>query len=174
MPTLRENIVHALPKAVSNIVLALIFWFAHFAVQQTLNPIDTEQIFIIQTGLLIVSGIFLVRALFNGLTIADHLTKSLLKRLGINEKWSRKRILKDLMFIIAVILVAAGLYPIISLSPNYEQVLQQIVTYSTLGFLLLFVFDIGRIFYRITENRANSVAIRFSNILSKDEEINEQ
>ena len=172
MTTLRENIVHALPKVVSNIFLALIFWIAHYAIQQTISP-DSEQIFIIQTGLLIVSGIFLVRALINGLTIVDHLTKSLLNRLGINEKWSRERILKDLMFIIAVLLVAAGLYPIISLSTNYEQILQLVVTYSTLGFLLLFVFDIGRIFYRMTENRANSAAIRFSNMFSKDDEINE-
>jgi hypothetical protein len=97
-----------------------------------------------------------------------------LKRLGIKEKWSRERILKDLVFIVAILLVAAGLYPIIIISSNYEQVLQQIITYSTLGFVLLFVFDIGRVFYKITENKANSVVNRFSNIINKDEQINEE
>jgi len=58
-------------------LLAVVFWVAHYAVLMALNPIYPEQTFLLQTGLTIVSGIFLIRALFNALTIADHLTKSL-------------------------------------------------------------------------------------------------
>ncbi|MBT8171977.1 hypothetical protein KJN74_03815 [Candidatus Bathyarchaeota archaeon] len=172
MTTLRENTENWLPKVVSNIVLAIIFWTAQYLVQLLLSPINTEQVYIIQTGLLVVSGIFIIRALFNGLKIVDHLTKSFLKRLGIKEKWSRERILKDLIFIVAILLIAAGFYPIITLATNYGQILQQITTYATIGFILLFVFDIGRIFYKFTENRVNLLVTRFSNNFNEDEKTN--
>ena len=174
MTTLRENAVNSLPKVVSNLILSIVFWFIQYIIQLLSSSISAEQVFILQTGLLIVSGIFLVRASFNGLTIADYLTKSFLKRLGIKEKWSRERILKDLIFIVVVLLVSAGLYPIINFSENYGQTLQIITTYSALGFILLFVFDIGRVFYRMTENKANSVVNRFSIAFSKDEKIDEK
>jgi hypothetical protein len=169
LTTLRENAVNSLPKVVSNLILSIVFWFTQYIIQLLSSSINVEQVFILQTGLFIVSVIFLVRALFYGLTIADHLTKSFLKRLGIKEKWSRERILKDLIFIVVVLLVAAGLYPLINLSQNYWQTLQLITTYSTLGLILLFVFDIGRVFYRMTENKANSVVNRISSVFSKDE-----
>jgi hypothetical protein len=129
---------------------------------------------VLQTALIIISGIFLIRGLFNSLTIFDHLTKSLLKRLGIKEAWSRERILKDMAYIIAVILVAAALYPVLNSVSHFEQVLQQITTYFTLGLILLFVFDIGRTFYKITEKKANSLANQFSNLINEDDKINEQ
>jgi hypothetical protein len=103
------------------------------------------------------------------LIIADHLTKKLLKRFGITEGWSRERILKDVTYIIAVLLVAAAVYPLLNLLPNFEQIFQQTTTYITLGFLFLFAFDIGRTFYRITEKKANSVANRFSDLINEDE-----
>ena len=174
MTTLREDIVHHSPKAVYNLVLAFVFWLAHFMTQIALSPINSEQAFLLQTGLIIISGIFLVRALFNALTIADHLTKKLLKRFGITEGWSRERILKDVIYIIAVLLLAAAVYPLLDLLPNFEQIFRQSITYITLGFLFLFTFDIGRTFYRITEKKANSVANRFSDLINEEENENEK
>ncbi len=93
-------------------------------------------------------------------------------RFGIKEGWSRERILKDMACIVGVILVAATLYPLLNLTSNFEQMLQQITTYFTLGLILLFVFDIGRTFYKITEKKANSLANQFSNLINEDEKIN--
>jgi len=41
-----------------------------------------------------------------------------------------------------------------------------------LGSIILFVYDIGRTFYRITEEKANSVANRISNSSNDEEKIN--
>jgi hypothetical protein len=172
MSTFQEDTVQRLPKIVSNLLLATVFWFSHYVVLVMLNPVNVEPAFLLQMGLLIVSGIFLVRTLFNILIIADHLTKSFFKRLGVNESWSRKRILKDTMCIIAVLLVGAGIYPLFELVSNFDQVLQQITNYVTLGLIFLFVFDIGRIFYRITEKKANSMANRFSNLINDGDKTN--
>ena len=169
MTALREDIVHRLPKLVSNLALAVVFWVSYYVVLVALSPINAEQAFLLHMGLLIVSGIFVVRALFNTLTIADRLTGSFLKRLGIKEGLSRERILKDTICIVGILLVAAALYPLFNLVSNFEQTFQQIITYFTLGLILLFVFDIGRSFYRITESKANSVAKRFSNLIIEDE-----
>jgi len=162
MNTLGEEILYRLPKVVSNLGLALIFWVARYIVLVTLNTVNAEHVFLLQMGLLIVTWIFLVRALFNVLTVVDRLTGSFLKRLGIKEGWSRQRIFKDAICIVAVLLVAAAIFPLFSELSNFGPLLQEITTYAALGFILLFVYDIGRTFYRITEKKANSVANRLS------------
>jgi len=172
MNTLPEEILYRLPKIVSNLALALILWVARYIVLVTLNTVNAEHVFLLQMGLLIVTWIFLVRALFNALTVVDRLTGSFLKRLGIKDGWSRQRIFKDTICIVAVLLVAAALFPFFNTLSNFEQLMQQITTYFTLGLIFLFVFDIGRTFYRITEAKANSVANRISNSRKEDEKIN--
>ena len=162
MNTLGEEILYRLPKVVSNLGLALIFWVARYIVLVTVNTVNAEHVFLLQMGLLIVTWIFLVRALFNVLTVVDRLTGSFLKRLGIKEGWSRQRIFKDAICIVAVLLVAAAIFPLFSELSNFGPLLQEITTYAALGFILLFVYDIGRTFYRITEKKANSVADRLS------------
>jgi len=165
MNTLREEILYRLPKVVSNLALALIFWVARYIVLVTLNTVNAEHVFLLQMGLLIVTGIFLVRALFNALTVVDRLTGSFLKRLGIKEGWSRQRIFKDTICIVAVLLVAAALFPLFNMLSNFT-------TYFALGLIFLFVFDIGRTFYRITEKKANLVANRISHSSDEEEKIN--
>jgi hypothetical protein len=169
MNTLREEIIWRLPKVVSNLVLALIFWITRYIIQVTLNIVSSELMFLLQTALLIIVGIFLVRALFSALTLFDRLTGSILKRFGIKENWSKQRIFKDTLGIVTILLVAAALVPFFSTLSSFE-LLQQIITYIALGLIFLFVFDIGRIFYRLGEKKANSVADRFSNSINNEEE----
>jgi hypothetical protein len=66
-------------------------------------------------------------------------------------------------------LIAAAVIPLFSSVPNSEPVLQEITTYSAFGLIILFVYDIGRTFYKITEKKANSVAERISNSDNKGE-----
>ena len=172
MNTVREEILYQSPKTFSNLALALIFWVARYIVLMTLDTVNAEFVFLLQMGLLIVTGIFLVRAAFNSLNIVDKLTGSFLKRLGIKEGWSRQRIIKDLMCIVAVLLVAAAIFPLLSNLSPFEPLFQQIITYAALGLILLFVFDIGSSFYRFTEEKANSVADRISNSINAEAKIN--
>jgi sterol desaturase/sphingolipid hydroxylase (fatty acid hydroxylase superfamily) len=169
MNTLREEILHRSPKVFSNIALAVILWLIRYVVLIILDSVNAQFVFLLQMGLLIVSGIFLVRGSFNALIIIDRLIGSLLRRLGIKEDWSRQRIFKDVLCIVAILLVAAAIFPLLNGLSNFEPILQQIITYTALGLILLFVFDIGRSFYRLTEDKANSVADRLSNSISNEE-----
>ena len=169
MNTLREELLHRSPKVFSNIALALIFWLIRYVVLIALDSVNAEFVFLLQMGLLIVSGIFLVRGSFNALIMIDRIIGSLLRRLGIKEDWSKQRIFKDVLCIVAILLVAAAVFPLLNGLSNFEPILQQIITYTALGLILLFVFDIGRSFYRLTEDKANSVADRLSNSISSEE-----
>ena len=172
MNTVRKEIRYKLPKLLANLALALMFWTMSHIALVTLNSVSTELAFLLQIGLLLAAGMFLVRTLFNALTIADKVTGSFLKRLGIKEGWSRQRIFKDLIYIVAILLVAAAIFPLFRNLSNFGPLLQEITTYAALGLIILFVYDIGRTFYRITEEKANSVANRISNSSDNGEKIN--
>ena len=134
MTTLREEITYRLPKVVSNVVIALIFWIARYIVQVALNIFSSELMFLLQTALLIIMGIFLVRALFNALILFDRLTGSLLKKFGVTENWSKQRIFKDTLGVVTILLATAALVPFFSMLSNFE-LLQQITTYLALGLI---------------------------------------
>ena len=165
-----EEIRNRLPKLVANVSIALIFLAASFIVLWTLSSISTEIVFLLQIGLLIAAGLFVVRTLFDALAIIDKATGQFLRRLGIKEGMSRQRVFKDTVYIVAILLVAATIFPLFSRLPNYGPLLQEITTYATLGLILLFVYDIGRNFYSLTEKKANSVANRISNSISNEDE----
>jgi hypothetical protein len=150
-------------RLVANGSIALVFAAMSYVALWTLNGVSTEIVFLLQLGFLLVAGIFLVRTLFDALMIADKVTGSFVKRLGIKEGLSRNRIFKDVTYIVAILLVAAAVVPLLRNISNSATLLQEITTYVVLGLILLFVYDIGRTFYRITEKKANSVANQISN-----------
>ena len=155
-------------RLVANGSIALVFAGMSYVALWALNSVSAEIVFLLQLGFLLVAGIFLVRTLFDALIIVDKVTGSFVKRLGIKEGASRNRIFKDTTYIVAILLVAAAVFPLLRNVSNFAPVLQEITTYAVLGLILLFVYDIGRTFYRITEKKANSVANQISNS-NKDE-----
>jgi drug/metabolite transporter (DMT)-like permease len=169
-----EEIRYRLPRLIANVAIALAFAGMSYIVLWTLNSISTEITFLLQIGLLLAAGIFLVRTLFDALKIVDKVTGLFVRRLGIKEDWSRQRIFKDTIYIVAILLVAAAIFPLFGNLSNFDPLLQKITTYAALGLILLFVYDIGRTFYRITEKKANSVANRLSHSSDEEDEINEK
>jgi len=165
-----EEIRYRLPRLIANVAIALAFAGMSYIVLWTLNSISTEIVFLLQIGLLLAAGLFLVRTLFDALTIVDKVTGLFLRHLGIKDGWSRQRIFKDTIYIVAILLVAAAIFPLFSNLSTFGPLLQKITTYVALGLILLFVYDIGRTFYRITEKKANSVANRISS--NGEEKIN--
>jgi hypothetical protein len=169
-----EEIRYRLPRLIANVAIALAFAGMSYIVLWTLNSISTEIAFLLQIGLLLTAGIFLVRTLFDALKIVDKVTGLFVRRLGIKEGWSRQRIFKDTIYIVAILLVAAAIFPLFGNLSNFGPLLQKITTYAALGLILLFVYDIGRTFYRITEKKADSVANRLSHSNDEEEKINEK
>jgi hypothetical protein len=150
-------------RLLANGSIALVFAGMSYVVLWAPNSISAEIVFLLQLGFLLVAGMFLVRTLRDALMIVDKVTGSFVRRLGIKEGLSRQRIFKDITYIVAILLVAAALFPLFQSVSNFGPLLQEIISYTVLGLIVVFVYDIGRTFYRITENKANSVANRISN-----------
>ena len=172
MNAVSEEIKYRLPKLVANISIALVFFAISFVVLWTLSGISTDTVFLLQIGSLLVAGIFMIRTMFDVLVIIDKATGLFLRRLGFKEDRSRQRVFKDTLFIVGIILIAAAIYPIFTSLADYGTLFQEITTYTAMGLIILFVYDIGRTFYRITETKANSVADRISNSIYVDEKKN--
>jgi hypothetical protein len=159
---------------VANVALALLFWMMSHIALMTLTHVNVDVAFLLQIGSLLVAGIFLVRTLINVLQIVDKTSGLFLRWLKIKEDWSRERFFKDTIYIIAILLLTAAIFPIISNQSTFGPLLQGITTYVALGLILLFVYDIGRTFYRITEKKANAVANRISSSSNKERKLDEK
>ncbi len=67
-------------------------------------------------------------------------------------------------------MVAAALSPVLSEAGDFRGTLRNITTYVALGIILILIYDIGRILYRIIEQRAESVAERLAKMAEKTKE----
>ena len=135
-----EEIRRRFPRIVMNLVMALIFWLI---------------------------SVF-IRALADALVLGDFLTDIIVKRMGIKEELSPKRAARDFIYIIVIILIATALSPILATVENAGEILTTVTTYVALGLIIILIYDIGRIIYRIIEQKAELLADRLARMVEKD------
>ena len=159
-----EEVRSRFPRLTMSLVMAIIFYLINTIVpplmgDMSLPGIDIKVGTLVGTIALIFTAIFLIRALSDGLVLSDILTDIFVKRLGIKEERSPKRAARDTIYIIVIILVTTAIYPLINtLEDSMKDPLSIATTYIALAIILILIYDIGRILYRIVERRAESVA----------------
>lgn len=158
MNSIREEFKQSLPKLAANLASALAFGVMGIVLPPILSDVFAGVGFYAWMVLTIVAGAFLVRALFRILVLGDQATGLLLRRLGIREQASRARVLKDFVFIVATLLIAAAVFPFLETFGAAGSVLQMGITVVAIGAILLFVYDVGRTSYQIFQEKANKVA----------------
>ncbi|MCJ7614378.1 hypothetical protein MUO71_06435 [Candidatus Bathyarchaeota archaeon] len=162
-----EEIRNRFPRLTMSLVMAIIFYLINTFVPGTMGNINLPGLnmnadTLIETIALIFMAIFLIRALADALVLSDILTDIFVKRLGIKEERSPRRAARDLIYIIVIILVTTALFPLINtLEQSIRDPLSVATTYIALGMILILIYDIGRILYRIVELKAESVADSF-------------
>jgi hypothetical protein len=119
--------------------------------------LNSQNLILFQIGLLFIVGIFLLRTLLNTLPILDKINRFFLKNFNLSQGLPGQRMAKATIFIIVVLLVMAAFFPIINFISATDSLLHQITAYMSLGSILFFTFNIGIIFYRMSETKANSV-----------------
>ncbi len=107
---------------------------------------------------MLVMAIFLIRVLSDGLVLADIVTDAILRRLGAKEERSMKRAARDLIYIIVAVLLAAAALPYLSSVHEIGGLLAAAVSLVTLAFVILLIYDIGRILYKFVEKKTEAVA----------------
>ncbi|MGD8506125.1 MAG: hypothetical protein PVF15_05615 [Candidatus Bathyarchaeota archaeon] len=170
-----DEIRRRFPRLTMSLFIAIIFWIVSIFVPPTMGDIivpglDLKAEFLVWIVTVVITAVFLIRALSDALILGDIITDVFVKRLGIKQEVSPKRAFRDLMYIIIVILLAAAISPILGAIDNLGTTLRNIITYIALGIILVLIYDIGRILYRIIEQRAESVADRLAKMAEKTKE----
>lgn len=147
-----------------SLVVAIMFYLVSIIVPPLMEDImlpgiDLNAGTLVGTIAWLFTAIFLIRALADGLVLSDIVTDAFIKRLGIREERSPRRAARDAIYIIVIILVTTALQPLIStLEPNISDPLSEVTIYVALALILILIYDIGRILYRIVERKAESMA----------------
>ncbi|MBC7130779.1 hypothetical protein H5T51_06140 [Candidatus Bathyarchaeota archaeon] len=168
----REEISRRLPKLTMNLIMAFIFWVISIFVPPTAEGIvlpgfgyDASTLIWFIT--IVIMGIFLVRALSDALVIGDILTDAVVRRMGVKEDMSPKRAARDLAYIIVILLAVTAISPLVSMVENIGGWLNIAATYIALALILILIYDMGRILYKIIESRAESLAERLTKAIEE-------
>lgn len=152
------EIKHRIPKLAISLGLALVFWLTSIIIQPILGSFNKQSGFLVGFATLFVAGTFLARALSDAMQIGDKTVRLFLRRLGIKDRKTRRRVLKDSICIIAAILCSAAISPLFENLISVGTSLQTITRWVVLGIVLLFVYDIGRVLHCVVEEKANSLS----------------
>ena len=164
-----EEIRRRLPRLVTNLIMAIIFWLISVFIPPTLPSlvipgINTEAATLVWILTMIIMAIFLIRALTDALVLGDVLTDVLTKKLGVKEEQASKRAAREFVYIIGIVLVVTAVSPLLANIQDVGYYLSTVTVYIGLGLVILFIYDIGRIVYRIIEEKAESFADYFAQV----------
>jgi len=168
-----EEIRRRLPRLVTNVIMAIIFWLVSVFVPPTLEGltvpgINTQASLLVWILTILVLGIFLIRALSDAMVLGDVLTDALVKKLGVKEERSPKRAAREFAYIIIIVLVVTAVSPLLANIQDVGFYLSTATVYIGLGLIILFIYDIGRIIYKIIEDKADSFADYFAQMKQKN------
>ena len=168
-----EEIRHRLPRLVTNLIMAIIFWLISVFIPPTLGDItvpgiNIEAAMLVSIFAIIIVAIFLIRALSDALVLGDVLTDVLVRRLGVKEERSPKRAAREFAYIIVVVLIVTAVSPLLSSIQDVGYYLSAATVYIGLGLIIILIYDIGRIIYKIIEEKADAFADRFTQTKQKD------
>ena len=167
-----EEIRRRFPRIVMNLVMAVIFWIIGVFVPPTVSTVvipglNTNADLLTWIVATVIMAIFLIRALSDALVLGDILTDVVVRRLGIKGERSPKRAARDFIYIIIIILVVTALSPILANAEDIGYLLTTAATYVALALIIILIYDIGRIFYRIIEQKAELLADRLTQMAEK-------
>lgn len=167
-----EEIRRRFPRIVMNLVMAVIFWIIGVFVPPTVSTVfilglNRNAGFLVWIVAIVIMAIFLIRALSDALVLGDILTDVVVRRLGIKEESSPKRAARDLIYIIIIVLVVTAINPILTNVQEIEYLLTTAATYVALALIIILIYDMGRILYRITEQKAELLANRLAQMAEK-------
>jgi hypothetical protein len=162
-----EEIRVRLPRLVTNLIMAVIFWLISVFIPPTLPSIvipgiNTEASTLVWILTMIIMAIFLIRALTDALVLGDVLTDVLTKKLGVKEEQASKRAAREFAYILVIVLIVTAVSPLLATIQDAGYYLSTATVYIGLGLIILFIYDIGRIIYRIIEEKAESFADYFA------------
>jgi hypothetical protein len=169
---IREE-MRRLPRFIMSVTMAAIFWGISMVVPPLVEGMIVPGInvggrFFLWVCFMLVTVIFMIRALADALSLADVLTDIFLRRLGAKEDRSLIRVGRDTIYIILTILLASAFIPILSSVAEIGHLLTDAASLVALGLIILLIYDIGRVLYRTVEEKAEMLADRLVKLAKRN------
>jgi uncharacterized RDD family membrane protein YckC len=170
---IEEKDIRRLPRLVMNLIMAVIFWIVSVFVPPTLEGliipgINTDVSLLAWIFTIVIMSIFLIRVLSDALVLGDVATDMVVKKLGVKEERSSKRAAREFVYIIIIVLIVTAVSPLLATIQDFGYYLSTATVYIGLGLIILFIYDIGRIIYKIIEKKADSLADHFAQRVQKN------
>lgn len=167
-----EEVRLRLPRLIMSLVMALIFWMISTIVPPTISDILLPGLNLnagtfVGFIALLLTAIFLIRVISDALVLSDIMADIIVRQLGIKEERSPRRAARDALYIVVILLVATALYALLGTLGEIGSILTTITGYVALGIILVLIYDIGRIVYRVIENKAESVGNRIAKMAER-------
>ena len=167
-----EEVQRRFPRLIMSLVMALIFWIISTIVPPTISDLvipglNVNAGTVVGFIALLLTAIFLIRALSDALVLSDIVADIIVRQLGIKEERSPRRAARDAIYVVAIVLMATALCTLLGTLGEIGNTLTTATTYVALGIILVLIYDIGRIVYRVIERRAESVADRLAKMAER-------
>lgn len=103
MKSISKKIRPRFPRLIMSLVMAIIFWIVNIIVPPTMHGIsvpglDLEAEFLVWIVTMVITYVFLIRALSDVMILGNITTDIFVKRLGIKEEMSPKRAFRDFIY----------------------------------------------------------------------------
>lgn len=172
MSSVGEEIRRRFPRLGMGLIMAVFFWVVSIFVPPvfsgiTLPVLNLEAEFLTWALTTFIALLFFIRALSDALVLGDVAVDVMVRRLGIKEKMSSRRAMRDFIYIIAFILVAAAVSPILAGFGEVGELLSKVATLAILGVVIILIYDIGRVLYRAVEEKMESLADRLASMAER-------
>ena len=167
------------PRIVVNLVTALIFWFVSLVAPMFVAGIKVPGVgiepyndagWLLWAAATLMGLVFLVRALADIIVIVDIGVEVTVRRLGVKEDRPLRRAARDLVYILITMLFAAAVVPFVEPLPKFGGFLTTAISLISLGIFLVLIYDMGRILYKVLEEKIRSLAGWLAGMAEKAEE----
>jgi len=160
------------PRLIMSLVMSLIFWIISIFVPPTVSDLvipglDLNAGTVVGFIALLLTAIFLIRALSDALVLSDIAADIIVRQLGIKGERGPRRAARDAVYVLAIVLVATALCTLLGTLGEIGNTLTTVTVYVALGIILILIYDIGRIIYRVIERKAESMADRLAKMAER-------
>ena len=167
-----EEVKRRFPRLIMSLVMSLIFWIISVFVPPTISDLVIPGLnlnagTVVGFIALLLTAIFLIRALSDALVLSDIVADVIVRQLGIKEERSPRRAARDAIYVVAIALVATALCTLLGTLGEIGNTLTTATMYVALGIILVLIYDMGRIVYRVIERKAESMADRLAKMAEK-------
>jgi len=162
-----DEIKERVPRIIVNLAMVLFFWFVSLVAPKFVEGIKVPGInippyddagWLIWASAMMMGIIFLLRASSDIIVLADIGAEIVVRRIGVREEKPLKRVARDVVYILLTILLAAAAMPFAISIPQFGGLMAATVSFIALGIFLILMYDIGRIIYKVVEEKTKILA----------------